>query len=111
MNPDNHEYTEEDRKFYLALQKAGLAIPIDLEEALQDPDEPVELPDSLKDVDRAVKLILSGDLLKENDLIMFPSETSQPPESKDEFRMAARHGGDLSEETRAKLRKLREKSD
>jgi hypothetical protein len=111
MNPEEFYYDEEDKKLYLALQKAGKVLPCDIEEVLDERYDDCELPEALKDVDATVEKIMSGDALSNENTIPFDKEALKNPKTDSEWAMAARHGAKLSDASREKIRKLRESKD
>jgi hypothetical protein len=108
MSQEDIYFDEDDKKLYLALQKAGELIPCDVDEVLDDEEDCSKLPRGLQDVDAAVKKIMSGGAFNSDNVIPLNSDTEQDLSSDSEWAMAARHGAKLSDASREKIRKIRE---
>lgn len=106
MSQEELAYDPEDKKVYLALQKAGELLPCDIEsdESIADDD----LPAGLRDIDSAVKKIMASG--KSGGIsIQFPQASNPDPQP--DLALAARHGVKLSDASLEKIRKLRESSE
>lgn len=108
MSKEDFYFNEDDKKLYLALQKAGKLIPCDVDEVLDEDEDFDELPRGLRDVDAAVKKIMTGGVFPRGNVIPLNSDARQDAPSDSEWAMAARHGAKLSEASREKIRKIRE---
>ena len=108
MSQEDIYFDEDDKKLYLALQKAGELIPCDVDEVLDENEDCSELPRGLQDVDAAVKRIMSGGAFSCDNVIPLHSDAKQDVPSGSEWAMAARHGAKLSDESREKIRKIRD---
>lgn len=104
MNPADKESQELERRMRIAMQKAGLIIPSDLDVDEEPPAEAMAapIPKSLSDIDAAMARILGPQ--DDAKVVKFP-----PKVDEESFAIAARNGKmKLSEET---LKKLQRKED
>lgn len=104
MNPADKESQELERRMRIAMQKAGLIIPSDLDVDEEPPAEALAapIPKSLSDIDAAMARILGSQ--DDAKVVKFPMKVDE-----ESFAIAARNGEmKLSQET---LKKLQRKED
>ena len=100
MSQEDIYFDEDDKKLYLALQKAGELIPCDVDEVLDDEEDCSKLPRGLQDVDAAVKKIMSGGAFNSDNVIPLNSDTEQDLSSDSEWAMGRkRHPLRLSQQS------------